>query len=504
MISLAQGGWPLHTVRMRYCFQSIVAGTLLGVSAVILSAAERPNVLLIMSDDHSAAHVGCYGNREIRTPNLDAFAAEGVRLDRAYVATPQCVPSRAAYLTGRGPIDINMTRFSAPLPASVPSIPDLLRASGYYAGICGRTYHLDGSGSSSPVSKTVLDKYHLRTFANRVDYLRSSNQKNALPEMEEFLGQVPAGKPFFLWLGFNDPHRPLDRNAVSPPHDPAKLTLPPHYPDTAGVREDFARYYDEISRMDGLFGQIMAELRRRQLDTTTLVVFVGDNGASQLRGKGTLYEFGVRVPWLMRLPGVIKPGSVISNLISGEDLAPTILQAAGVKAPVEMTGRSFWPALNGQPYQPREFVFSQRSAHGSSLPKNSAAFDLGRCVIGNRYKLIYNAMWQLPYTPVDFNSDPFWKELETMHSAGKLSPELSRLYFSPTRPMFELYDLQNDPGELHNLAGKPEEAGTEQQLRAALEEWMILQRDYVPLPGGMTPRNRPNRPGRPAVDAARE
>jgi N-sulfoglucosamine sulfohydrolase len=486
---------------MRYHAKTIVATAWL--SGFTLFAAERPNVLLIMSDDHSAAHVGCYGNKDVRTPNLDAFATQGVRLDRAYVSTPQCVPSRATYVTGRGPIDINMTRFSAPLPASVPALPDLLRAEGYYSGICGRTFHLDGSGSSSPNSKAVLDKHHLRTFAKRVDFLRSSNQKTALPEMVEFLGQVPAGKPFFLWMGFNDPHRPLDRNAVSPPHDPAKLTLPPHYPDTPAVREDFARYYDEISRMDGLFGEVMSKLRQLQLETNTLVVFVGDNGASQLRGKGTLYEFGVRVPWLMRLPGVIKPGTVLPSLISGEDLAPTILQAAGTTPLPEMTGRSFWPALTGGAYVAREFVFAQRSAHGSALPKNSAAFDLGRCVIGPRYKFIYNALWQLPYTPVDFNSEPCWKELESMHAEGRLAPEMSRIYFSPTRPMFELYDLQNDPAEMRNLAGEPATAGTEQQLRGALEEWMILQRDYVPLPGGMTPRNRPNRSGQPGAGAAR-
>jgi arylsulfatase A-like enzyme len=254
------------------------------------------------------------------------------------------------------------------------------------------------------------------------------------------------------------------------------------------VREDFARYYDEISRMDGVFGEVLAELEQRGLGTNTLVVFIGDNGASQLRGKGTLYEFGIHVPWLIRWPGVIKPGSASSNLISGEDLAPSLLEAAGLPAPKSMTGRSFLKMLRNEPFEPRQYVFSERGAHSSALPKNSASFDLGRCVVGTRYKLIYNALWQLPYAPVDFSNEPFWKELGELHAAGKLSPELSRIFFSPVRPMFELYDLQEDPAEMKNLADKPELAAIEGEMKDALQEWMILERDYVPLPGGRKPK----------------
>ena len=169
--------------------------------------------------------------------------------------------------------------------------------------------------------------------------------------------------------------------------------------------------------------------------------------------QGTLYEFGVHIPccgW----PGKIKPGSSTGELISGEDLAPTFLEAAGVPASKEMTGKSFLKLLRGQPYEGRKIVFAERGAHGFGLPTNSAAFDLGRCVISTKHKLIYNALWQIPYTPVDFAGDAFWKEVQQLHKDGKLSPELSRLYFAPTRPMFELFDLVHDPAELKNLAGQ--------------------------------------------------
>ncbi len=448
----------------------------------------HPNILLILSDDHSAAHVGCYGNPDIKTPNLDRFSQEGVRFDRAYVTCPQCVPSRASIMTGRSPVRIAMTRFSAPLPAEVKIYPELLRAQGYFTGVAGRTYHLDGSANAPEETTTVFDKYSLRTFATRLDYVKIGGRQVALDQLRQFL-DFAGERPFFLQFCSNDPHRPLDRNAIPNPHDPAKLKLPPHFPDTPLVREDFARYYDEISRFDGDVGEVLKILEQRDLTRNTLVAVMGDNGASQFRGKGTLYEFGVRVPLLVRWPGHIKPGWSTDQLISGEDLAPTFLEAAGLQPPGEMTGRSFLNLLLGKPFAGRTHVFAERGAHGSNLPTSSAAFDLGRCVVTRTHKLIYNALWQIPYWPVDFAGDPHWKELMTMHEQGKLSSELSRLYFSPTRPMFELYDLAADPHELRNLAGQTETASVEHDLKARLQEWMILERDYLPLPIPPPPRS---------------
>lgn len=458
-----------------------------------VAAAERPNVLLVLSDDHSAAHVGCYGNTDVKTPNLDRFAAEGVRFDRAYVTCPQCVPSRASIMTGRSPVAVQMTRFSAPLPREIPVFPELLRAGGYFAGVAGRTYHLDGSALPEE-SKRVFDRERLRTFADRLDFVKTAGKGPViLSQFREFLDRVPRGKPFVLQLGFSDPHRPLDRDAVPHPHDPSALKLPAHYPDTPAVREDFARYYDEIARLDGDFGAVLAELKTRGLDGNTVVLFMGDNGASQLRGKGTLYEFGVRVPLIVRWPGTTRPGTSSPVLVSGEDLAPTLLLAAGAPVPPEMTGRSFLPVLRGEPFGGRDHVFAERGAHGSALPTNSANFDLGRCVVTKRHKLIYNALWQIPYTPVDFAGDPFWNELKQRNRDGKLSPALAKLYFAPTRPMFELYDLESDPAEMHNLAGTDGARAVEKELKGVLQEWMILQRDFVPLP--VPPPARPARGG---------
>ncbi len=452
------------------------------VHAQANSQSARPNVLLVLTDDHSAAHVGAYSNPDIKTPSLDAFAKEGMRFERMYVTAPQCVPSRASLMTGRSPVALQMTRFSAPLSIEYKTWLELLRGSGYFTGVAGRSYHLDSSQRLPPESQVVFDKHRLKTCERRLDFVKVGGAPaQALAQYREFL-DLAKGKPFALQLCSSDPHRELDANAIAAPHDPNKIKLPAHYPDTPGVRADFARYYDEIARFDAFFAEALAELDKRGLARNTIVVFAGDNGASQFRGKGTLYEYGVRVPLIVRWPGKVKAGAVSKELISGEDLAPTFLEACGLKPLPEMTGRSFLKLLRGEPHTGRRYVFAERGAHGSGLPNGTAPFDLGRVVIGQRYKLIYNALWQLPYQPVDFKGAAFWKELQQMHKDGKLPAEMSRLYFSPTRPMFELFDLEADPSEFKNLINSPEHAGVARELKAALQEWMIMERDYLPLP----------------------
>jgi len=147
---------------------------LIALPLILRAQPARPNVLLVLSDDHSAAHVGAYGNPDIKTPNLDAFAKEAMRFTRMYVAAPQCVPSRAALMTGRSPVALQMTRFSVPLPVEAKTWLELLRAQGWFTGVAGRTYHLDGS-ALPPESQVVFDKHQLKTFARRLHYTQVGN-----------------------------------------------------------------------------------------------------------------------------------------------------------------------------------------------------------------------------------------------------------------------------------------------------------------------------------------
>ncbi len=460
--------------------------TLLGAQAARAAAGPPPNIVLMLSDDHTASVLGAYGNAVVRTPNLDRFAGQGMRFDGAFTAAPQCVPSRAALMTGRSPVAIRMGRFSSPLPPEIPALPDLLRSHGYYTGICRRNFHLDGPGNAGPVSSRIFDQYGLRTFHRRVDYLdRNSPRAQTVARLNEFFGRRPKDKPFFLWISFNDPHHVWDRGAIAQPHDPRRIPLPPHLPDLPGMRDDLARYYDEVGRMDEEFQWVLDTLDRRGETEKTMVVFMGDNGMAFPHGKGSLYDPGLNVPLLVRWPGRVKAGSHTRELMSGEDLAPTLLEAAGAPVPKEMSGRGFLPLLEGAAYQPRRHIFAARLTHGNSAytpATRASSFDLSRCARSQDFKLIYNCTPHQIYAPVDSANDAGWQQMVAAHQAGTLAPALSRTYFSNPRPVLELYDLNQDPSELNNLAGRPEQAGVERELKIALQEKMILDYDFLPLP----------------------
>ena len=440
--------------------------------------AKQPNILFVISDDHSVPFLGCYGTEDIKTPNLDRFAAEGMCFDRAYTTAPQSAPSRSSFFTGRSPVSTTMSMFSLPLPADVVSYPDILKESGYFIGVTARSHHQDGLRRNKEIIEAV-DRNNLRSFGQRFDYHKMGGQP--LPELINVLNSWDDEKPFYAQVSFYDPHRPWDRNAIAEPHDPATIKLPPNYPDNELIREDFARHYDEIARMDHQFGLMMEELDKRGMTDNTIVVFIGDNGSALLRGKGTLYEFGINVPLIIRWPGHIEAGVMSHELVSGEDFAPTLLELVGCEPDPAMTGVSFAHTLLGEQGVGRKWVVAERAAHAEDLPVTTKDFDLIRAIITDRYKLIYNPVRDLGYWPVDFSYEPFWLDLVEQDRTEKLDRRWQALYFGE-RPMFELYDLKIDPQELNNLAGMAEFAEIEKELRNTLAEKMLLDRDYVPLP----------------------
>lgn len=452
-----------------------------------VGAPPRPNILFVLSDDHSYPFLSCYGDPNVRTPALDRLAAEGMKFHRFFTAAPQCVPSRAAYLTGRSAVAARMTRFSSPLPRDEITFPEILREkAGYFTGIAGRSYHLDGSGARPGTEGigALVAKHNLRTFEQRVDYVRQGSDTEALNQMREFLDQKPAGKPFCLWLNFSDPHHPW-----TPPDElrpaPASLKLPAHWPDLPGMREQLADYCGEVNRVDRSMQAVLDLLATRGFAQDTLVIFAGDNGAALPHGKGSLYDPGSNVPLVIRWPGVIKPGGESRALLSNEDIAPTILAAAGLAPGAKMSGVSFLPLLKGERHTPRTHIFVERGPHGSApvtVEMRSSGYDLGRAVRSDRYKLIYNCTPWIPYSPVDSAGGAAWREMTSANTEGKLSAGLRSTYFTTPRPVYELYDLDADPSELNNLSGKPALHETELALRTALAEKMILDFDYLPLP----------------------
>lgn len=469
------------------------------VVASSLAASPPPNILFLLSDDHSYPFLSAYGDPNVRTPVLDQLAAEGMKFHRFFTGAPQCVPSRATLMTGRSPVAARMTRFSAPLPRDEVTLPELLREkAGYFTGICGRTFHLDGSAKVGAAAARVFQENQMKTFINRVDSLNTCGDHEVAGQVAAFLDQKPAGKPFFLWANFSDPHHAWNAPAEFRP-DPASLKLPAHLPDLPGVREQLADYCAEVNRVDRTVGGVLEVLRKRGLMAGTLIVFCGDNGMAFPHGKGSLYDPGSNVPFVVRWPGVVKPGGDSRALISAEDLAPTLLAAAGVEPGAKMSGVSFLPLLKSETYTPRKNLFVERGPHGSapvSVDMTNAGYDLGRAVRSDRYKFIYNCTPWLPYSPVDSAGGQAWKQMQEANAAGKLSSGLRATYFTTPRPVYELYDLEADPSELNNLSGKSEVVAVESELRDALAEKMILDFDYLPLPALLGDAGEPAKAGR--------
>lgn len=444
----------------------------------------KPNILFLLSDDHSYPFLSAYGDANVKTPTIDRIAAEGMKFHRFFTGAPQCVPSRATFMTGRSAVAARMTRFSAPLPRDEITLPEILREAGYFTGICGRSYHLDGSGKMGETGARMYEEHHLKTFVERVDFLNTCSDPDVPGKVAEFLDQKPADKPYFLWANFSDPHHPWNAPASFRP-DPASLTLPAHWPDLPGVREQLADYCAEVNRVDATVEAVLEELEKRKLMDDTVIIFAGDNGAALPHGKGSLYDPGSNVPFVIRWPGVVKAGSESRALISAEDFAPTLLAAAGLEAGPKMSGVSFLPLLQGGEYAPRKHLFVERGPHGSApvtVNMSNSSYDLGRAVRSDRYKLIYNCTPWIPYSPVDSAGGRAWQEIKEANDSGSLEPGVSATYFTTPRPVYELYDLDSDPSEIENLSGNPELATVERELREALAEKMLLDWDYLPLP----------------------
>jgi len=461
------------------------------------TSTDKPNIILILSDDHSFPHVGCYNDVNVLkynlTPNLDAFAKEGIRFERAYTTAPQCAPSRTSMFTGCSPVSIDVTRFAEPARKDVPFFSDILRKSGYWVGLDGRNHHLDGAeGDNNPMINEVLGKEGMRSLDLRFDHVVKYNTKGAhlaeVPQrINSILDEVPMGKPFFLYFGFNQPHRKFEDGYEE--INPDQLVLPPDFPDLPEVRKDYARYLSDVRDMDRGFGSVMKVLEDRELSKNTIVIFMGDNGESFLRGKGTLHGRGIHVPLIIRFPGVTNPNSSSKTLVSGEDLAPTILELAGLSFEKSITGKSFSNSIKGiEDQNKREYVFAERGWHAGPLTRTDG-FDLSRSVTSERYHYIYNALPKQEFAQVDMVKTEAWQEVVKANSENRLSGLIQNFYFYKERAVFELYDLQNDPYELNNLSGQKEYQEIEKTLRDEMEKKMLIDHDFLPLPSHVIENN---------------
>jgi len=416
-------------------------------------SAGQPNLVLIIADDLSPEDSGPYGTKTARTPTLDRLAREGMRFDAAFVATSSCSPSRASIVTGRYPHQTGAAELHQPLPGTQIAFTEHLRAAGYWTAAAGK-WHL---------GKPAQEKF---------DLVKEGGGPSGCEHWVPVLRDRPANQPFFLWLAALDPHRDYRPGTLTPPHEPSDVTVPPYLPDTPEVRGDLARYYDEITRLDGFVGDVIAELERQGVADNTLILFISDNGRPFPRCKTTLYDSGIRTPWLVRWPAQVKPGTVSKRLVSTIDIAPTFLALGGAKPLANGSGQSFLPQLRDPAAPGREYAFAQRHWHDFG--------DFARAVRSERWKYIRNTFPEFPnQPPADALRSPTFVAMRQLHAAGTL-PAVQSVPFLAPRPREELYDLAADPHELRNLAGDPQFQAPLAQLRRALEEFQLRTDDRVP------------------------
>ncbi len=425
----------------------------------------RPNILLIVSEDNGP-ELGCYGEPHVSTPHLDALAGAGVRFEYAYVPQAGCSQSRAAFLTGfyphqNGQIGLATWRFQM-YRDDTPNVVRSLKQAGYRTGIIGKLHVNPEADFPFDFVRIHNANFHRKDLAA---YAAAAG---------EFIRQ--SEKPFFLSVNYPDAHRPfLVQVDGLPAHPltPAAVT-PLRYLglDSPVLRRDTANYYNSLSRLDSLIGDLLGVLRESGKAGNTLVVYLGDHGADLLRGKRTCYEGGVRIPLIIRWPGHQQAGQVRQELVSTIDLAPTFLKAAGA-APIRgLPGRSLAPLLAGKTVAWRQYLFTEYHLHSNHnyFPQ--------RAVRNRRYKLIRNLMPGQVNPGYAFTIDKFYSQKE-MKEALTQAPAQVRAAYALMRkpPEFELYDLKEDPFEFRNLADDPAHRKILRKLKDALEAWRRRTQD---------------------------
>jgi arylsulfatase A-like enzyme len=436
----------------------ICLGAIIYLAPCVASAQEtaRPNILWITSEDHGP-HLGCYGDSFATTPNVDALAAQGLVYRHCWSNAPVCAPARTTLISGLYPPSTGAEhmRSMVAFPRGRPMFPQLLRKAGYYCtNNAKEDYNLSQPGQ---VWDESSKKAHWKKRA--------------------------AGQPFFAVFNCEKSHESKLRvRPHAQVHSPTGVRLPAYHPDTPEVRQDWAQYYDTVTEADTIAGSRLRELREAGLADDTIVFYFADHGSGMPGNKRWPREAGLHVPLIVFIPDKFKslrgpdykPGGGSERLVSFVDFAPTVLSLAGLEPPAWMQGHAFLGKFQ-QPPQPLVYGFRGRM---------DERYDLVRCVSEGRFVYIRNFrpekiygqhldyMWQTPTTRI-------WEQL---YQQGKLND--AQAAFWKTKPAEELYDLSTDRDEVVNLAGQPQFAEKQKQLREALHQQMIDVCDVGLLPEG--------------------
>ena len=433
---------------------SLFASAALALVALTANAVPRPNILWLIAEDFGP-HLGCYGTKEVSTPHLDRLASDGVRYTRFFTTAPVCSPSRSAFMTGMYQTTIGAHQHRShrddgfTLPRGVRVLTDWFREAGYFTA-------------------------NVRQFPTNLGF-RGSGKTDwnfayaGKPFDSDQWADLKARQPFFAQVNFQETHRKFHAPKRA---DPAKVELPPWTPDHPVARADWAEYLDSATELDRKVGLVLQQLEADGLADNTLVVFFGDNGQAQVRGKQFCYDSGLLVPLLIRwpknfaAPKHFTAASVDSRLLMSIDLAPTMLALAGAPVPKTMQGQVF---LGDRAARPHEYVFGARDRCDETVFRF-------RTVRDARWRYIRNFTPERPFLQTNeykARQYPVWNLLPELHAQGKLTPAQAVLC-APSMPAEELYDTAADPDEVINLATSTsrEAQAALKRLRRVLEKWI--------------------------------
>ncbi len=432
------------------------------VSLGNLTAQQRPNILFLIADDWSYPHAGVYGDPVVRTPTFDRLAREGALFHQAFVTSPSCSPSRASILTGLYPHQLESGgNLWSVLPRKFSNWVEILQDNGYFTGKSRKGWGPGdfeaGGYETNPAGR------NFQSFS-------------------EFYAQKPGEAPFCFWFGSNDPHREYTVNTgIQAGMDPEQVKIPPFLPQNICVANDLLDYYFEVERFDRECGQILDYLAEAGELDNTLIIMTSDNGMPFPRSKANLYDFGTRMPLVLRWPSRINANTQIYEFMSFADFAPTILEAAGLQVPAVYSGYSLWPLLNqeDEPWVRKE-IYLERERH-ANVRKGDLSYPM-RAVRDGELLYIRNIIperWPAGDPSVHRSVGQFGDvdnsitKYLIMQMAGPVDslPDYFALSFAK-RPPEELYDLTRDPYQMNNLWEDPAYTETLASMRSKLDDWM--------------------------------
>jgi len=419
-------------------------------------AADPPNLVIFISDDLGVLDTSVYGANDVRTPQLERLASEGLIFRQAFVASPACAPSRAALLTGLMPARNGAEANHSRPRAEIKKLPAYLQELGYEVASFGKVAHYN-HGPLYGFDYVAGEGFH---------------RHEGIPAAVEYLKQRQRDKPLCLFVGTNWPHVPWPETDE---YQPAKVELPPTHVDTPETRYWRTRYYAAVTKADDHLGTIREAVRQHLDPRNTYLFFTSDHGAQWPFGKWNLYDAGIRVPLVAAGPG-IKAGATTDAMTSWIDLLPTLVELAGGMPPPEIDGRSFAAVLRGEQTSHRDEIYATHSGDG---PFNVYPI---RCLRTAGWKYILNLHPEYQHAThinraASGDGLSYFRSWET---AAKMDPQAAQIIRRyRQRPREELYDLAADPHERQDLAADPEHAARKNEMRTKLESWLREQNDQL-------------------------